>query len=88
MALSAKRLAKYLGMQTKEAEEILQDLCSVNLLQAFETDDEEGEQTFYKVFELFKGSVLLIPFLVAAADLIEIPICSFSNGTKDRETLL
>lgn len=88
LALSAKRLAKYLGMQTKEAEEILQDLCSVNLLQAFETDDEEGEQTFYKVFELSKGSVLLIPFLMAATDLIEVPICAFANGTKERETLL
>lgn len=88
LALSAKRLANYLGMQTKDAEQILQDLCAVNLLQAFETDAEDGEQTLYKVFELSRGSVLLIPFLMAATDLIEIPICAFANGTKDRETLL
>lgn len=88
LALSAHRLAQYLGMKEGEAAEILQDLCSLNLLQAFETDAEEGEQTFYKVYELSRGSVLLIPFLLAATDLIEIPTCAFANGSPKRETLL
>lgn len=88
LALSAARLAKYLNMQVKEAEEILQDLCSLDLLRAFETDAEEGEQTLYKVLEFYMGSVLLIPLLVAATDLIDKPICSFNNASGDRETLL
>lgn len=88
LALSAIRLAKYLNMQMEEAEEILQDLCSINLLQAFETDAEEGEQALYKVLEFYMGSVLLIPFLVAATDLIDRPISSFNNTSGTRESLL
>lgn len=88
LALSAQRLAKYLGIQTKEAEEILQDLCSLNLLQVFEMDVEEGEQTLYKILEFYMGSVLLIPFLVAATDLIDKPISNFNNTSESRESLL
>lgn len=88
LALSPERLGKYLDMETKKAKEIMQDLESLDLLQALDMDVEEGEQTFYRVSEYFGSSVLMIPFLVALTDLIEKPLCSVSNMSGTRETLL
>lgn len=88
LALTATRLAKYLDMGKEEVVEIMQDLLELELIQTFETDTEEGEETFYRVQEYFGKSLPLLPFLIMTTDLIDKPVAFFANAYVTRESLL
>lgn len=87
-AFTSGRLAEQMGMSPKEAKEILEDLCSLNLIETIEIDVEEGDTTYYRAIEYYPDSVSLIPFLFASSDLIERVACSFANTSKTVTAIL
>ncbi len=88
MALSGKRMADYLLITEKEAEDILRDLCELQLLQEFEMDTEEGSCILYRAVEYYPNIAALVPFLFSAGDLIKKAECCFNNAVTKNQPIL
>ena len=87
-ALTAERLAKHLSFSNQEAVDILDDLCSLDLIQKMEMDVEEGERHLYKCLDYYGFTSLLIPFLYSTTDLIDKALYGIGNTTKDVDSIL
>lgn len=88
MALSGSRMAKHLLVTEEEADDILQDLYELQLLQEFEMDTEEGNCILYRALEYYPDIAALVPFLFFAGDLIKKPECSFNNTAAKNKSVL
>lgn len=88
MAFTSDRLAKQLAISPKEAEEILKDLCSLQIIHTLEVDVEEGNSTYYKTLDYYPSIVSLVPFLFATSDLIERAVCCFNNTSGTVQSIL
>lgn len=87
-ALTAERLAQHLSFSKQEAADILEDLCSVELLQKIEMDVEEGEQRLYKCMDYYTNNALLIPFLYTTTDLIDKAMFGLGSTTGKVDSVL
>lgn len=88
LATSIERMAENLAVSEALAKEILEDLCSIQLMRSFDMETEVGSEKCYGVIEHPAGILALVPFLLDAADLIEKAEYNFNNSSWEKESLL
>lgn len=88
LATSVKILAKHLDIEEEQMAEIMQEFLEMEFVQTFDSETVEGEETLYRVCEFYVHNISLVPFLVAATDLIERPLSLFRNASPTKESLL